>query len=388
MNFKPSDRLNEIPTSFFAGLDEKIANFKTNTSIIDLSKGNPDLPTPQNIVNALKKAADDPINDAYTPFEGKASLQQAISDFYEREYHVEIDPTTEVEIFNGAAVGIYALPQVILNPNDIALVPDPYYPEYIPAIQLAGGHIYHCPLLAQNHYLPDYPSIPTEISDKAKLLFLNYPNNPTGATATQAFFEKTIAFAKQHHLIAVNDFAYASLGFDSHPLSLLQIPGAKETAVEIYTLSKTYSMAGWRIGFAVGNADVIASLKKYHAHVYSTVYGAVQDAAIEALSGSQDGAVKIRKAYRQRRDLFVSGLRKLQFDVQPAAGTFFVWVRAPQQLTGQQFADQLLKQAGIAVAPGIGFGKEGQQYVRFSLVHSDKTLKEVLSRLQKMEGSI
>lgn len=384
MKFEPAKRMNKIPKSFFSVLDDKIAETRSELPLIDLSKGNPDLPTPKNIVSTLQKAAESTANDRYSPFDGKEDLKRAISVFYKREYGVQIDPESEVAIFSGAAIGLFAFPQVILNPGDYAIITDPHYPEYVPAIKLANGKIFECPLTKKNRFLPDFSGIPEDVLNKSKLLLLNYPNNPTGAVANRKFFTQTIRFANEHNLVVINDFAYASLGYEEKPVSLLQIPGAVQSAVEIYTLSKTYSMAGWRIGFAVGNKDIIASLKQYHAHAYSTVYGAVQDAAVEALTGSQKGANDILASYRKRRKLFVDGLNKLGYQVEAPKGTFFVWVSAPSGFDGERFANYLFDNASIAVAPGIGFGNEGKNYVRISLVQSEKVLETALKRINHL----
>ncbi|WP_311407847.1 aminotransferase class I/II-fold pyridoxal phosphate-dependent enzyme [Liquorilactobacillus uvarum] len=383
MNFQAANRIKKMPVNFFAELDQQIAavNVKTR-NVIDLSKGNPDIPTPNHIVESLKDAVSKKENQKYTPFKGKEGFRKAIQNFYQRQYNAQIDVNREIAIFHGAVVGINAVPQVLLDPGDYVITTDPCYPEYETTVSLAGGRIYKLPLLQTNGYLPDYAQIPNEILAKAKILLLNYLNNPTGAVASASFFASSLFFAREKNLLLVNDFAYASLGFDKAPVSLMSCPGAKENALEIYTLSKTYSMAGWRVGFAVGNASVIEALNKYLAHGHSTVFGAVQDAASTALNSSQESSVEIKEEYQKRRNLLVSGLRKLNWSVEMTAGTFFVWVKIPVEYTSVSFAKLLLEKAQVAVAPGSGFGKYGEGYIRISLVCELEKLEEVLQRLK------
>lgn len=385
MQFDSAKRVKNLPDNYFENLYKKAASQKTNQPIISLANGSPDLPTPKNIIKKLKIAADDKENYGYSPFSGKRNLRLAISNFYKREYGVDINPEREVAIFCGSNIGIYALPRVILNPGDYGILPDPYYPEYPPAIHLAGGKIYYAPLAEQNNFLPKISKIPNDIANKAKLIFLNYPNNPTGAIAPKNFFSKAVNFGKKHHLVVINDFAYASVYFKQKPLSLLQIDKKKEVSVELYTFSKTYSMAGWRLGFAVGNASIIQDLKKYHSHVYSTVFGAVQDAGVEALTGSQTGANKIRATYKKRRNFLISGLKKLQWAFKAPQGSFFVWVKVPKGFKGEGFAHYLFQKTQILVAPGDGFGKLGKNYIRLSLVTNIKILNKALKRLEALK---
>lgn len=241
------------------------------------------------------------------------------------------------------------------------------------------------PIERQNHYLPDLSRIPQKVIKQAKILLLNYPNNPTGAIANKEFFKQAIAFGKEHQILVVNDFAYAAIGYDKQPLSLLQVDGAKEYAIELNTLSKTYDMAGWRVGYVLGNESVITALKKYHAHVYSTVFGAIQDAAVAGLDSDQEAAKHIRDVYQGRRDTLVSGLKRLGWDVEEPKGTFFVWTKVPYGYTGQAFAELILDQANVVVAPGIGFGASGKNYIRLSLTHDEELLKEVIKRFSELK---
>lgn len=385
MDFKPSNVVNELPGNYFNAMKEKIAQYRsTGIDVIDLASGNPDQPTPEPIIQALKEAIDQPENQGYPPFYGKKSTLEAISTFYKREYKVELDPETEIAVFNGSGIGIVGIPQSLLNPGDILLTADPAYPAYCAAASLARAVVQTIPVYEKDGYLPDYETVPQEILRQVKLLLLNYPNNPTGAIATEEFWEQTIAFAAKQQIPVLNDFAYGAFGFDGHkPLSLLQTPGAKEYAVETYTLSKTYNMAGWRFGFAVGNASIIAALKHYHTQAYSTIFGAVQDAAAVALLGSQESVQQLGLLYEQRRDVLVHKLRSIGWNVPSPQGTFFAWFRVPEGYTSESFATQLLEEAHVAVAQGEGFGTEGRAYVRVSLVNSEERLSEAVERIAR-----
>lgn len=386
VEFGAANRIKKIPENFFAELDKQVATIGAeNESVIDLSKGNPDIATPQHIALSLKEAVDKRENQRYTPFKGKISFRKSIQKFYQQQYGVSVDVDKEIAVFHGAVVGINAVPQVLLNPGDYVITTDPCYPEYDTAIELAGGKIYKLPLLQANNYLPDYAQVPKEILARTKITLLNYPNNPTGATASASFFDRSLSFAHANKLLVVNDFAYASLGFYETPVSIMSRPGAKENALEIYTLSKTYSMAGWRIGFAVGNSSVVKSLNKYLAHGHSTVFGAVQDAAGTALESSQECVEEIRKKYQSRRDALIGGLKKINLEVADTRGTFFVWVRIPENYTSVSFAKLLLQGAHVAVAPGNGFGKYGEGYIRFSVVCGLEKIQEVLQRLRVLK---
>lgn len=387
VDFQPSERVKELPVNFFDQLDKRIAESgNSGKPFINLSKGNPDLPTPDHIIKSLKTAVDKPENQAYPPFLGKENVRFAIAAFYKKEYGVALDPLKEVAIFHGAHIGITGIPQVLLNPGDYMLITDPCYPIYYSSAILSRARTYSMPLKESNQFLPDYHKVPEDILKKTRLLLLNYPNNPTGALATEMFFQKTIDFARGNHIPVLNDFAYASLGFDHNkPLSLLQIEGAKAFGVEVYTMSKTYDMAGWRFGFAVGNASIIQALNHFQMHAYSTVFGAVQDAAACALQSSQHCAAEIVKIYQRRRDVLIGGLRRIGWNVALPPGTFFAWLRVPEGYDSQLFSDLLFEQAHIVVAPGNGFGKNGNQFIRISLVNSEEILAEAVKRIEGLQ---
>ncbi|MDT3425998.1 aminotransferase [Paenibacillus forsythiae] len=385
VNFKTSAVVGRLPEHYFRALKEKVADYRSRgVDIIDLSSGNPDQPTPEHIVRSLKEAADKPEHHGYPPFYGKKSTLEAVAAFYKREYGVDLDPDTEVAVFHGSSTGIMGIAQTLLGTGDVLLTANPAYPPYYASAAMAGAEVHAIPVYEQDGFLPDYRTVPEEILRRVKLLLLNYPNNPTGAVATRAFFEQSLALAAEHHFPVVNDFAYGAFGFGGRrPISLLQIPGAKEYGVEIYTLSKTYNMAGWRFGFAVGNASVIGALKLYHTHAYSTIFGAVQDAAAAALLGPQESVQRLVECYERRRDALVSKLRSIGWEVSAPAGTFFAWFKVPEGYRSLEFAEKLLEEAHVAVAPGEGFGSQGDAYVRIGLVNSEEQLLEAAERIAR-----
>ncbi|MFC7322097.1 pyridoxal phosphate-dependent aminotransferase [Halobacillus campisalis] len=387
--FQPSDAIKRLPDQFFATLVNKLNTYQQKGhDLINLGQGNPDQPTPDHIVKSLQKAAENPINHKYPPFQGFEHLKEAVATFYKREYDVDIDPSSEVSILFGSKAGLVELNQCFLNPGDIALVPDPGYPDYWSGVALAEGVMEPMPLREENGFLPDYNEIDPDVLAKAKLLFLNYPNNPTGAVANPEFFEETIQLANQNDFCVVHDFAYGAIGFDGQkPLSFLQMPGAKDVGVEIYTMSKTYNMAGWRIAFAVGNKSVVKALDVIQDHYYCSLFGAVQDAAATALLDSQQCVEDLRAAYEQRRNLLEEGLKDAGYETTPCKGSFFMWLKAPEGFTSESFADALLKETGLFVAPGIGFGTYGESYVRIGLNNSEEKLKDAIGRFKQFKSN-
>lgn len=384
--FESSDILKQLPKQFFASLVQKVNRAAAaGHDIINLGQGNPDQPTPQHIVHKLKQAADEPVNHRYPPFRGKAELKQAAADYYKREYNVDLDPEKEVAILFGGKAGLVELPQCLLNPGDTMLVPDPGYPDYWSGAALASAHMEMMPLTEENRFLPDYEQIPKEVAEKSKLMILNYPNNPTGAVADHEFFEETVAFAEKNNICVIHDFAYGAIGFDGRkPVSFLEAAGAKNIGVELYTLSKTYNMAGWRVAFAVGNESVIEAINLLQDHLYVSLFGAIQDAAAEALSSSQQCARELNALYESRRNALITSLHQIGWDVQSPPGSFFAWLKVPEGYTSESFADLLLEKAHVAVAPGIGFGKFGEGYVRVGLLTSEERLKEAARRIEKL----
>jgi aminotransferase len=387
MQFPQSELLNSLPKQFFAGLVKKVGEYiAQGHDVINLGQGNPDQPTPPHIVAKLQEAAANPQNHKYSPFQGHGYLKQAAADFYQREYGVTIDPDKEVSILFGGKAGLVEIPQCFLNPGDTILVPDPGYPDYWSGVALAKAKMATMPLREENSFLPDYQELKTDTLSKAKLMFLNYPNNPTGATATAEFFKETVKLAREHEICVVHDFAYGAIGFDGEkPLSFLQSEGAKEVGIEIYTLSKTYNMAGWRVGFAIGNESIISAIELLQDHLYVSLFGAVQEAAAEALTGSQDCVKELIDLYERRRNVLIAGLRSLGWNVSAPKGSFFAWLKVPEEFSSEQFATILLEQAHIMVAPGIGFGNFGEGYVRVGLLSSEEQLKEAVRRISDLE---
>jgi L-glutamine---4-(methylsulfanyl)-2-oxobutanoate aminotransferase len=385
--FQTSQLLDNLPKQFFASLVKKVGKYiEEGYDVINLGQGNPDQATPGHIVKKLQEAAVNPANHKYSPFQGHRYLKQAAADFYQREYNVTIDPDHEVAILFGGKAGLVEIPQCLLNPGDTILVPDPGYPDYLSGVALAKAEMVTMPLREENNFLPDYSELTPDAIEKAKLMFLNYPNNPTGAVATKEFFEETVQLACQNEICVVHDFAYGAIGFDGkRPLSFLEINGAKEVGIEIYTLSKTFNMAGWRVGFAVGNRSVIAAIELLQDHLYCSLFGAVQEAASEALTGPQDCVRELNNLYERRRNVLIDGLRSIGWDVTAPKGSFFAWLKVPKGLTSAEFADILLDQANIAAAPGIAFGELGEGYVRVGLLTSEERLAEAVKRISNLE---
>jgi L-glutamine---4-(methylsulfanyl)-2-oxobutanoate aminotransferase len=384
--WKPAAALDRLPQQFFAGLVQKVNRYvQEGRDVINLGQGNPDLPTPPHIVEALREAARKPQYHKYSPFRGFPFLKEAAARFYEREYGVKLDPEREVAVLFGGKTGLVEISQCFLNPGDLALVPDPGYPDYWSGIAMAGAEMEKMPLREENGFLPDYSALDPMVAERAKLMFLNYPNNPTGAVATKDFFAETVRFAERHHILVVHDFAYGAIGFDGvKPPSFLETPGAKEVGIEIYTLSKTYNMAGWRVAFALGHADVIEAINLIQDHFYVSLFGAVQEAAAAALSGPQDCVHELVRVYERRRDAFVGKLRGSGWDVRAPQGSFFCWLPVPEGHTSVSFADLLLEEADVAVAPGIGFGAGGEGYVRVGLLAPEERLAEAAERIVRL----
>ncbi|MEC2056579.1 pyridoxal phosphate-dependent aminotransferase [Peribacillus psychrosaccharolyticus] len=387
VDFSKSNLLNSLPKQFFASLAARVEAEKAKGhDVINLGQGNPDQPTPPHIVAKLQEAVKNPMNHKYSPFSGYPYLKEAAAAYYQREYGVELDAESEVAILFGGKAGLVQLPQCLLNPGDTVLVPDPGYPDYLSGIMLAQVKTAIMPLLEEKQYLPDYQALPLETLNLAKLMYLNYPNNPTGAAATSNFFERTVKLAKKHTICVVHDFAYGAIGFDGNkPLSFLQTPGAKEIGIEIYTLSKTYNMAGWRVGFAVGNKSVIEAINLLQDHLYVSLFPAIQEAAAAALLDSQTCVEELIGRYQDRRDVLIDGLQSLGWNVTAPEGSFFAWLKVPKPYTSEQFSDLLLRKAHVAVAAGNGFGEFGEGYVRVGLLCSEDRLREAVKRIEALD---
>ncbi|MBJ7569779.1 pyridoxal phosphate-dependent aminotransferase [Bacillus halotolerans] len=386
MKFEHSQVLQELPKQFFASLVQKVnRKLKEGHDVINLGQGNPDQPTPEHIVKEMKRAVAQPENHKYSSFRGSHSLKSAAAAFYNREYGVQLDPETEVAVLFGGKAGLVELPQCLLNPGDTILVPDPGYPDYWSGVTLAKAKMEMMPLTKENAFLPEYASISPGVREQAKLMYLNYPNNPTGAVSTAEFFGETVSFAKENEICVVHDFAYGAVGFDGHkPLSFLQTEGAKDIGIEIYTLSKTYNMAGWRVGFAVGNASVIEAINLYQDHMFVSLFKATQQAAEAALLSEQTCVAEQNARYESRRNAWIAACREIGWDVTAPAGSFFAWLPVPEGYSSEQFSDLLLEKANVAVAAGNGFGEYGEGYVRVGLLTSEARLKEAAHRIGKL----
>jgi len=384
MNY--SERLKKLPVQFFASLVQKVNSaIAEGRDVINLGQGNPDQPTPAHIVKALQEAAEDSQTHKYSPFRGLEELKEAAAQFYHTQYGVEIDPKTEVAILSGTKAGLVELPMCLLNEGELMLLPDPGYPDYLSGVVLANVNYATFSLTKDNEFLPDYDSIPLEKKEKAKLMYLNYPNNPTGATADRSFFERTVAFAKEHNIAVLHDFAYGAIGFEGKkPVSFLEVEGAKEIGIEMYTLSKTYNMAGWRVGFAVGNPAIIEAINLIQDHLYVSLFPAVQKAAIAALTENQTCVNELVERYEKRRNALVAACQKIGWEVEAPMGSFFAWLPVPTGFTSESFADYLLNKADVAVAAGNGFGKFGEGYIRVSLLVDEDRIIEAIERIGKL----
>lgn len=365
-----ADRLLKTPPYPFAELARlKREAQAQGIDLIDFGIGDPDLPTPDHIVQALREAALDPATHHYDETViGLPALREAVADWYSHRFQVDLDPDREVLRLGGSKDGVAHLPWAVLNPGDICLVPDPGYPVYSTAASFAGAQPYYLPLRPENGYLPDLDAVPPDVARRAKLIYLNYPNMPTGAVAERGFYQIAVEFARRHGMLVALDMAYSEIGFDGYrPQSILQVPGAKEVALELHSFSKTYSMTGWRIGFAVGNAQALAALAKLKTNLDSGVFLAVQRAGVTALRSSQECVEQMRRIYQRRRDMLVDGLRSLGWAVEKPKAAFFVWAPAPGGTSSADFAAQLLSRARILLTPGNVYGEQGEGFVRMAL---------------------
>lgn len=379
-----ADRLKQLPPYLFAQIDElKKRVLATGADLIDLGIGDPDLPTPTHIIEALKIATANPENHRYPSYNGLLRFRQAVANWYKLRFGVELNPEDEVIALIGSKEGIAHLPLAFINPGDVVLVPSPGYPVYQNSTILCGGQPYILPLKAKNHFLPDLTEIPSDILKRAKLLFLNYPNNPTSATASLDFFNYVVEFANQHQIMVCHDAAYSEIYFDGQsPHSFLEVEGAKEIGIEFHSLSKTYNMTGWRLGFAVGNNKLIQGLLKVKTNIDSGVFQAVQEAGITALLGPQDCVEEMRAIYQQRRDVLVKGLKECGWEITPPSATFYLWLPVLPGFNSRNLSLFLLEKAAIVATPGIGFGQTDEEYIRLALTVDKDRLKEVINRIK------
>lgn len=380
---KVARRVEKLPPYLFVEIGRKIAEKKAKgEEVISFAIGDPDIPTPPHIISRLCQAAQDPLNHRYPESEGLPALRRAIAEWYQKRFGVSLNPDSEVLPLIGAKEGIAHIAFCFIDPGDTALVPDPGYPVYSIGTMLAGGRPYYLALNEKNNYLPDLRSIPQHIARSAKLLWLNYPNNPTGAVAELDFFKRVVEFARRYGLAVCHDGPYTEVAFDGYqPVSFMQAEGAREIGVEFHSLSKSYNMTGWRIGMVVGNPIMIDALKRLKSNMDSGIPQAIQYAAIEALTGPQDCIPEHNTLYQRRRDLVVEGLNKIGLQARPPKASLYVWARVPEGYTSVEFATDLLEQVGVVVTPGTGYGRHGEGYIRLSLTIPDAALVKGLSKL-------
>ncbi len=380
---KMSRRVESLPPYLFVEISKKIAERKARgEDVVSFGIGDPDIPTPAHIIDRLCRAAQDPVNHRYPESEGLPELRRAIAGWYKQRFGVSLDPDKEVLPLIGAKEGIAHIALCFIDPGDVALVPDPGYPVYAVGTTLAGGEPYYMPLTEKNNFLPDLNSIPGDVIKRAKLLWINYPNNPTGAVADLDFFNQVVGFARQHDLVVCHDGPYTEVAFDGYrPVSFMQADGAKDVGVEFHSLSKSYNMTGWRIGMAVGNAEMIDALKRVKSNLDSGIPQAIQYAAIEALTSSQDCIEEHNAIYQKRRDLVIEMLNKIGLEAKAPKASLYIWSPVPKGYSSVEFATELLDKVGVVVTPGIGYGQQGEGYVRLSLTLPDAGVVKGLSRL-------
>jgi LL-diaminopimelate aminotransferase len=386
MIFKSSKKLSSLPPYLFLEIDKAKRQARAEgRDIIDLGIGDPDQPTPKFIIDCLSQAALDPVNHRYALDQGMPVLRKAIGDWYKCRFDVNLNSESEILPLIGSKEGLAHFPLAFLDPGDISLVPDPCYPPYKGGTILAGGKPYLMPLLASNSFLPDLRRIPLLTRKKAKIMFINYPNNPTGACASDDFYTELIEFATKNKIIIISDLAYSEMSYDGYkPRSLLEFPGAREVVIEFHSLSKTYNMTGWRIGWACGNSQLVAALAKIKSNIDSGIFSAIQLAGVAALQGPQDYLKSMCTLYQQRRDILVDGLNGLGWNAVKPKATFYVWIKIPPKTEAISFAAGLLKNANIVATPGVGFGEYGQGYIRMALTVPEARIKEALQRLKKI----
>jgi len=380
-------RIKNVPPYLFAEIDKKKeAAIEKGVDIINLGIGDPDQPTPSHIIDQLAKSARDPKTHDYPPYEGTKEFRTTVANWYLKRFGVKLNPQEEVISLIGSKEGIAHVFLAFIDPGDISLIPDPAYPVYKTGTLFANGEPYFMPLLEENGYLPDLDKIDEKAAKKAKLIFLNYPNNPTGAIASKEYFKEVVDFAKEYDLLICHDFAYSELAYDGYQApSFLEVEGARDVCLEFHSLSKTYNMTGWRIGFAVGNREAVAALSIIKTNVDSGIFKAIQEAGITALTGPQDHIPRLIDMYTRRRDAVVSGLNQLGWHISPPKATFYVWIPTPKGMNAIDFSNHVLEKTGIIMTPGIGYGQYGEGYVRIALTVDVPRIKEAMNRLRMAE---
>ena len=382
---KPSKRLDRIPPYLFAEIDKKIAEARAaGHDVISLGIGDPDTPTLPNVVEAMYKAIYDPRNHDYPPYQGTQEFRQASADWMKKRFDVDLDPDNEVLAMIGSKEGIAHVFFAFVDPGDVTLVPDPGYPVYQNATILAGGEPYYMPLTPENEFMPDLDTIPEDVAKKAKLMFLNYPNNPTGAVTTLEYFKKVIEFAKKYDILVCHDQAYCEMTYEGYKApSILQVEGAKDIAIEFFSHSKSYNMTGWRIGFACGNAEAIKALGTIKNNIDSGVFKAIQKAAVEAYNTEPEVIQELNDMYQKRRDIIMDGLRELGWQLENPKATFYIWAPVPAGYTSAEFVSLMLEKAHVVVPPGNGYGQNGEGFFRIALTVGEDRLKEAIKRMKE-----
>jgi LL-diaminopimelate aminotransferase len=382
-----AQRLDRIPPYLFAEIDRKVQEKKrAGIDVISLGIGDPDLPTPKRVVEVLQEAAADPANHRYPSYFGLAELREAIARWYGERSGVSLDPASEILPTLGSKDGISHVPLALVDPGDVVLAPDPGYTVYVTGAVMAGADPYVMPLRIENGWLPDLDAIPDEVASRSRLMWLNYPNNPTAAVADGEFLEAAVAFCREHDIVLCHDAPYSEIAFDGYrPLSLFEIPGAKEVGLEFHSLSKTYNMTGWRIGWVCGRADLIGLIGRLKTNIDSGIFQAVQWAAIEALNGGEQETLAACDTYARRHRLVADTLNELGWSIKPPRATFYVWAPVPKGFDSIGFAAHVLDEVGVNITPGVGFGAYGEGYFRLSVTAPDERLQEAMTRLRKLK---
>lgn len=387
---RENQAMQNLPPYLFARIEQKVSEAKEQgIDIINLGIGDPDLPTPQHIIDRMAASINDPANHQYPSSVGLLEYRQAVAEWYKRRFNVDLDPKTEVVSLLGSKEGIAHISFAYLDKGDINLVPDPGYPVYSIGTLLAGGKSHFMPLKEENNYLPILEDIPAEVARQAKLMFINYPNNPIGVIADLAFYQKVVEFARNYDILVVHDAAYSEMAYDGvKPLSFLQAPGAKDVGIEFHSLSKTYNMTGWRIGWAAGNSSAIEVLGRFKSNVDSGVFQAIQYAGIEALRGPQDCVAKSNEIYAERRKIALAGLERMGWKVNPPQASFYFWAPVPRGYTSASFAELVLEKTGVIITPGNGYGEYGEGYFRIALTVDKVRMQEAFDRMYAALGRV
>lgn len=390
LKFVEAQRIKNLPPYLFARIEKLIDQKRAQgVDIISLGIGDPDRPTSAPVIEMLYKEAKNPANHQYPSSVGMLSFRKAVAQWYQQRFQVTLDPQTEVVSLIGSKEGIAHISWCFLDPGDVVLVPDPAYPVYEGGAILAGATPYYMPLTAEKDFLPDLQAIPPEVAQKAKIMFLNYPNNPTGAVATEAFFQEVVDFAKTYNILVCHDAPYTEVAYDGYqPIGFLQVPGAKEVGIEFHSVSKTYNMTGWRIAWAAGNEQVVEALGRLKSNLDSGQFQAIQYAAMEALLGDQRIIEENNRIYQERRDILVDGFNAMGWQLAKPKATIYVWAPVPKGYTSDSFAELVLEKAGVVITPGDGYGPNGAGYFRMSLTVPTERLREAISRIKNNLGTI